>query len=862
MALPAVLALGLISLDTAAPTGSAATAVVVSNVLPRMTTDGRIVNAHDSGVVQDAASGKFYLYGTSFGTNCANFNNCASACMQDMKATGVGFVAYSSASLAGPWKLEGTDLTKGLAGGGGDCFKVHRHPKTKQYHAIWRGGCPSGTSPPSQTCAMAAVGDSPTGPFADPVTLARCNRSSQAGFHVDSKGQGWAWCNTYTAPLWMYSKQCVHELNADWRNATGRSSCWMPRDGWGLEGGAIWDRDGTYYFAAGSPSCNAKLGGDARVWTATDPLGEWAYQTNINPLRVPTPGYPKDTPPPPPPPPPPESGGRRIDACDIEGSWVGGMFVHEGGQPLRGGLHITAVSSSALSATEEEEATRKQQQVLNFSQSEPHLPQIQGIGTLAQANSSGVWTITITEGLSQNLTAVVDAWPGTSNGSCSRISWSSLAVWGKSPVVPESDFHVAAQMFGVSTLTTAEGEVVHMYTGERYQTGPDGQFATGFSYWEPLRYASSSANGSGVVQPLTIGGVDNFSLSFDDEITPLQHRGVKTDDLSMRMIDVQHGVVDQHDTQHDTRHGSSRRRIPSPLPDNCPYGSHQKALPCKTHADCPHWPCVFCTNQTAPWSAATNATYCTFGDVDPPDAVCGAAPPPPRTAGAKQHLMIGDSISFQMNASVTASLAERGIETVHVPVNAGDTGFIKGCISTWLGTERNRWDVITINSGIHDLTSQPGPNASHPPPPKPTKYEVPLADYVTNLQTIVRAMKTNSPKAARVWVTTTPCPECACCCGGTPDQWVPDSFHNQDVISYNAAAKNTLAAEGIGPAQTVDLYAAITAHKGCAVPYETCPLQLQHNVHFAPTGVALNAQTLVAGVLLAVQSGLMETERL
>jgi hypothetical protein len=293
--------------------------------------------------------------------------------------------------------------------------------------------------------------------------------------------------------------------------------------------------------------------------------------------------------------------------------------------------------------------------------------------------------------------------------------------------------------------------------------------------------------------------------------------------------------------------GGSRLGIPSPLPDNCPYGSPEKALPCKTHADCPHWPCVFCTNQTAPWSAATNATYCMFGDVDPPDAICGAPPPPPKNASAKQHLMIGDSISFQMNATVTASLAERGVETVHVPVNAGDTGHIKRCVNIWLGAATNRWDVITINSGIHDLTSWPGPNASHPPPPKPTKYEVPLTDYVANLKVIARAMKANSAKASRVWVTTTPCPECACCCGGPPEKWVPEAFRNQDVISYNAAAKRTLVAEGI--AQTVDLYAAIIAHKGCAVPYETCPLQLPNNVHFEPAGVALNAQTLVAGVL-------------
>lgn len=457
----------------------------VSNVEPRRTVEGGVVNAHDSGVVQDPASGTFYLYGISFGTNCTDFNNCAAACGHDMKSTGVGFVAYSSASLSGPWKLEATQLTRGF--GGGDCFKLHRNPTTKRYIAVWRGGCPRGTSPPSQTCAMAAESTAPVGPFANPVVLALCNRSSQAGFHVDQNGKGWAWCNTYTAPHWMYSKQCVHELTDDWMNSTGRFSCWMPRDGWGLEGGALWDRNGTYYFAAGSPSCNAKLGGDARVWTASDPMAEWTYQTNINPLQRQIPGYSNTEPPPPPLPP------AKLSRCDVAGDWVGSMFVNEGGQPLRGGLHVVAIGAGRY----------------NFTQSQPHSPQIEGVGTLTQSPAGG-WLIAIESGLSQNLTARVDSWPQTAATSCSRISWSNGGIWGKLPVVPESRFHVQAQMFGVSTLHVAGGGTVHMYTGERYQTGDDGQFASGYSYWQPLTYDEN-----GVVQRLPVGGLSNFTLTFE-----------------------------------------------------------------------------------------------------------------------------------------------------------------------------------------------------------------------------------------------------------------------------------------------------------------------------------------------------------
>ena len=67
-------------------------------------------------------------------------------------------------------------------------------------------------------------------------------------------------------------------------------------------------------------------------------------------------------------------------------------------------------------------------------------------------------------------------------------------------------YHVKSQMFGMTTLALADGSTVHMYTGERYQTTHS--FGDGFMYWEPLRYTTDN-----VPLPLTIGGVDTFSLN-------------------------------------------------------------------------------------------------------------------------------------------------------------------------------------------------------------------------------------------------------------------------------------------------------------------------------------------------------------
>jgi hypothetical protein len=45
----------------------------------------------------------------------------------------------------------------------------------------------------------------------------------------------------------------------------------------------------------------------------------------------------------------------------------------------------------------------------------------------------------------------------------------------------------------------------HMYTGERYQTGPDGLFAHGFMYWEPIVFDNHDV-------PQQLKWADNFTL--------------------------------------------------------------------------------------------------------------------------------------------------------------------------------------------------------------------------------------------------------------------------------------------------------------------------------------------------------------
>ena len=46
---------------------------------------------------------------------------------------------------------------------------------------------------------------------------------------------------------------------------------------------------------------------------------------------------------------------------------------------------------------------------------------------------------------------------------------------------------------------------MQLYTGERYQTAPDGVFGHGFMYWQPLEYDAAGV-------PRVLNWTDGFTL--------------------------------------------------------------------------------------------------------------------------------------------------------------------------------------------------------------------------------------------------------------------------------------------------------------------------------------------------------------
>ena len=279
----------------------------------------------------------------------------------------------------------------------------------------------------------------------------------------------------------------------DWTKATGRKTCWVAKDGFGLEGGALWTHGDNFYWAAGSPCCNCFLGGSGRVYITNEPMGNWSYLTDINPPLVPRPPLPplgKRSAGSNPPTMLADAAGAQRHQCTLAGEWVGGVYLASGGQPLRAGLQISQLPDGRY----------------NFSQDQAHDAEVVGIGNVAIAQD-GTANILITDGVSKGTRGVADVWPGlnSSNATCySRIIWrDGRCTWGRG--VPETRFRVASQMFGVASITTRDGVTTDVYTGERYQTAPDGIFGHGFMYWQPFSYDAGW-------MPQELDWADGFSL--------------------------------------------------------------------------------------------------------------------------------------------------------------------------------------------------------------------------------------------------------------------------------------------------------------------------------------------------------------
>jgi lysophospholipase L1-like esterase len=204
------------------------------------------------------------------------------------------------------------------------------------------------------------------------------------------------------------------------------------------------------------------------------------------------------------------------------------------------------------------------------------------------------------------------------------------------------------------------------------------------------------------------------------------------------------------------------------------------------------------------------------------------APPKP---GMRQLLVIGDSISLGWLQQVRGNLTQWQVTHAgdHPDMgygshdNNGNANWIFHCLDGWLTAHPERWDLVLINAGLHDLASD--------------NQHIALSTYSMLLEESISVLLSRT-KAKIVWLSTTPAPT------NPPTPLFPQRLQS-DVIAYNSAAAQFASALKL---KTCDLFAAVTAV--CGKNYSVCPLQKPSGIHFEAAGWKLLAST-VAGCVAA-----------
>ena len=193
-------------------------------------------------------------------------------------------------------------------------------------------------------------------------------------------------------------------------------------------------------------------------------------------------------------------------------------------------------------------------------------------------------------------------------------------------------------------------------------------------------------------------------------------------------------------------------------------------------------------------------------------------PPPPAAAGVVVNgpprvLLIGDSISIGYGPAVRRRL--RGAaEVVRISGNGRHTRNGLAKLEEWLGEER--WDVIHVNFGLHDL-KRVGPAGSRQVSPE---------EYRRNLAVLLDRLRRTG--AAVVWATTTPVPP------GASDRAAGDAAR------YNAVAAGVLDGR---PVRVNDLFAVAAARPA---------LQKPRDVHFTDAGSRVLGRAVADAVAAAL----------
>jgi hypothetical protein len=237
-----------------------------------------IVDAHDGSLLQDPATGRFWLYGTHYARcQLAPAPPSPGDCVNKSCGwVGNTFAAYSSATLeSGTWQLESADIAPGMALN--NSYTTYFMPNVL-YNAATKTYVLAFNSQTPRTAALIATSFGPAGPFTilgDLDLTYPCE--SQLDLWLDPlDGTAYARYNSARG-------QCIEALDSAFTASNGSVACFDTGVGF-LEGGGVFRRGSLVYVMAGSGCCFCPYGGSSRTYVSqTGPLGEYAYIGDVNP---------------------------------------------------------------------------------------------------------------------------------------------------------------------------------------------------------------------------------------------------------------------------------------------------------------------------------------------------------------------------------------------------------------------------------------------------------------------------------------------------------------------------------------------------------------------------------------------------
>ena len=236
--------------------GFAQQTVTINNLKPRVDMEGNPIDAHDGRVIKFGS--KFYWYGTAYedasGFSRSNYFQC-----------------YSSDDLMS-WKKEGKLLENQPSG---YYFRPHViYNKKTQKYVLWYNWYPVLWDGKFGV----AVSDTPEGPFQRIGTDVQVVNSKDGvgdlGLFVDDDETAYLLYNTIDG-----HKGSIEKLSADYLESTFESSGILMQ---GCEAGAIFKRDGKYYFLTDWTCCFCSEGTGARVYVSDHPMKGYELKNNIN----------------------------------------------------------------------------------------------------------------------------------------------------------------------------------------------------------------------------------------------------------------------------------------------------------------------------------------------------------------------------------------------------------------------------------------------------------------------------------------------------------------------------------------------------------------------------------------------------